>query len=323
MDVLIYGAGAVGLGLASCLLKAGAQVDLLARSNTVKAIAENGLQREGIFGSYSASAATLGCYTSLNEIPVKNYTFILVCTKSFDSEQAAQALSQCPSIAQGSTPIVLSQNGWGNAQIFTQHFPTHRIYNARVITGFQRHEPNHVSVTVHADAIHIGSLFDSPLEAIAALAQGITQGDIPCEITPTIDRDLWAKMLFNCTLNPLGAILDVPYGALAEHSSTRDLMDPIVAEIFTVCAAAGYQMHWETPEAFLEIFYGQQVPDTARHRSSTLQDIKAGKRTEIDALNGQIIALSRTLNIDVPYNRAVYRLVKFLEKRQEARMKDE
>jgi 2-dehydropantoate 2-reductase len=77
--------------------------------------------------------------------------------------------------------------------------------------------------------------------------------------------------------------------------------------------AAGYRTHFQTAETFLDVFYRKLVPDTAEHRSSTLQDIKAGKRTEIDALNGAVIELSKKLGIDVPYNYVAYNLVKFLE----------
>jgi 2-dehydropantoate 2-reductase len=147
------------------------------------------------------------------------------------------------------------------------------------------------------------------------LAASIAIGDIPCQTTDTIEKDLWAKMLFNCTLNPLGTILDVPYGALAGHDSTRDLMDRIVEEIFRVLQATGYKTHWTEPTGFLEVFYGRLIPDTALHRSSTLQDIRLGKRTEIEALNGAVIRLAQRHGLDVPCNLAVYHLIRFMESR--------
>ena len=122
-------------------------------------------------------------------------------------------------------------------------------------------------------------------------------------------------MLYNCALNPLGAILDVPYGALALHELTRIIMNQIVREVFGVIGAAGYRTHWNSPERFLDVFYNKLVPDTAEHKSSTLQDIKTGKKTEIDALNGAVIQLAEKHGIDVPYNRFAYNTVKFIEKK--------
>ncbi len=313
MKALIYGGGAVGLGIASCLLKSKTQVDIVARENTVSALRKNGLVRTGIWGDYSAEPETFGSYTSLSEITTKDYDYILVCTKSFDSFEAAKDLSQYDFLLGERTKIVLFQNGWGNAEAFSSFFDKEKIYNARVITGFRRPKANEVTITVHADSIHIGSLFNEDLECIEELCESIAKGGIPCEATSNIEKDLWAKMLYNCALNPLGAILDVPYGELAEHEFSRIIMKGIVEEVFDVIEAAGHETHWQTPQDFLEVFYRKLVPDTAKHESSTLQDILAKKKTEIDALNGAVIKLAEKHEVHVPYNLAVYNIVKFIE----------
>jgi 2-dehydropantoate 2-reductase len=313
MKVLIYGGGAVGLGIAGFLLKSKAQVDIVARESTVSALRKHGLVRTGIWGDYYAEPAAFASYTSLSEIKIKGYDYILVCTKSFDSSDAAKDLAQYDSMLSDKTKIVLFQNGWGNAEIFLSFFDKEKIYNARVITGFSRPKANEVTITVHADSIHIGSLFNEDLVCIENLCQSIDKGGIPCQATSNIEKDLWAKMLYNCALNPLGAILDVPYGVLAEHEPSRIIMKGIVEEVFEVIKATGHQTHWQSPKDFLEVFYNQLVPDTARHKSSTLQDILAKKKTEIDALNGAVIKLAEKHEVHVPYNSAVYNIVKFIE----------
>jgi 2-dehydropantoate 2-reductase len=313
MKILIYGAGSVGLGIASCLLKSGARVDVVARQGTVDSLHLNGLERTGIFGDFKAPPSAFGAYTSLDEITNGPYNYILVCTKSFDSLGAAQDLYRHRRLITEATKIVLFQNGWGNAEKFTSFFRVHQIYNARVITGFGRPKKNKVVITVHADSVHIGSLFSGDLACMEKLCELISAGDIPCQITQDIEKDLWAKMLYNCALNPLGAILDVPYGRLAESEFTRMIMDAIIKEVFSIIAAAGYRTHWQYPADFIEVFYEKLIPDTAEHKSSTLQDILAKKPTEIDALNGAVIKLARPREIAVPYNLAVYNMVKFLE----------
>jgi len=313
MKILIYGAGSVGLGIASCLLKSGVCVDVVARPETVDGLRLNGLVRTGIFGDFEVPPSAFGAFTSPDKITDGPYDYILVSTKSFDSLGAAQDLYRHRRLIGKATKIVLFQNGWGNADKFTSFFSSDRIYNARVITGFVRPMPNVVDVTVHADSIHIGSLFGGDLSFIHKLCELISAGDIGCEPTENIEKDLWAKMLYNCALNPLGAILDVPYGRLAESESTRMIMDAIVKEVFAVLAAVGYSTHWKTPADFIEVFYDKLVPDTAEHKSSTLQDILAKKPTEIDALNGAVIELARSHEIAIPYNLAVYNMVKFLE----------
>lgn len=272
-----------------------------------------GLLRTGIFGRSHAEPGTFGACTTLAELDRGGHDFVLVCTKSFDSDAVARDLAEHSDVADGDAKFVLFQNGWGNAEVFARHFAPPRIYSARVITGFQRHQPHEVAVTVHADAIHLGSLYVEDVAVLTDLCQAIAAGGIPCELTPDISKDLWAKMLYNCALNPLGAILHVPYGALAAQETTQILMNSIITEVFEVMSAAGHRTHWEGPEGFIETFYERLVPDTAEHESSMLQDITAGKRTEIDALNGAVLKLAEAQQRAVPHNRSVYNLIKFLE----------
>ena len=151
MNILLYGAGAVGLGLASCLLKAGERVDLIGREETVSALKSNGLQRTGLFGDYQTTPESFGAYASLKDLPKAEYDFILVCTKSFDTRSAAEQIAGFPLLKNASTPIVLCQNGWGNAEIFAEMFSRDRIKSGRVITGFRRPHKHQVDITVHAD----------------------------------------------------------------------------------------------------------------------------------------------------------------------------
>lgn len=313
MNILIYGTGAVGLGIASCLLQSAEPVTLIGREDTVAPLNSHGLIRTGIFGNISCKPEIINASISLKTISPVCYDYILVCTKSFDSLNTARYISSYPSLVNENTKIILFQNGWGNAEVFTEFFPEQQIFNARVITGFCRPEKNHVDITVHADAIHIGSLFSRNLSGLEYLCSLITTGGIPCEISYEIEKDLWAKMFYNCSLNPVGALFGVTYGVLGEWEQTRAIMNDIIMEAFHVMEQSGYTTHWATGQEYLNIFYSKLIPATASHTSSTLQDIRAKKRTEIDSLNGAIIALAKKRNIPVHCNRMIYNMIKFLE----------
>jgi len=335
MKALIYGGGAVGLGVASCLLSSGEEVDIIAREGTVSALRRDGLVRTGIFGSVEFGAEMFGAFASLDELlrgaglRVRDgdihieggpgYDYILICTKSHGSPAAAADLSRRPDILAPAGKIVLFQNGWGNTEIFNEHFPRDQIYSARVITGFQMTANNVVDVTVHADSIHLGSLFGSDLSPMVPLAEAICRGGIPAEVVTDVGKDLWAKMLYNCALNPLGAIFGVPYGVLGEDASSRELMEEVIGEIFSVMEASGYETHWPAPEEYIAVFYEKLLPPTAGHESSTLQDIRAGKPTEIDALSGAVVRLGEEAGVPTPTNWALYKMVKFMEGRSRNR----
>jgi 2-dehydropantoate 2-reductase len=314
MNILLYGAGAVGLGLASCLLKNGERVDLIGREETVAALKQNGLQRTGLFGDCTAAPESFGAYTSLSELTPTDYDFVLVCTKSFDTRTSADQIAGIPYLKNENTPIVLCQNGWGNAEIFAEQFPKSRVKSGRVITGFRRPQKHQVDITVHADAVHLGSLFNEDVSGLESLSAAIDAGGIPCEVTSTISKDLWAKMLYNCMLNGLSTVFDVPYGLLGESPHTRELMEIIAHEVYAIMTAAGYATHWDSAEDYIDTFYKHQLPPTYNHEPSMLQDIRAGKRTEIDALNGAVVQLGQQHGIATPTNNTVTRMIQFMEK---------
>jgi 2-dehydropantoate 2-reductase len=314
MNILIYGGGAVGLGLASCLIKSQEKVDIIARKPTAESLQKNGLVRTGMFGTFHAAPNQFRTFESVDELRSETgYDYILVCTKSYDSDNVAKSLADKPSIEGKNTIIVLCQNGWGNTETFSFYFDNTKLFNARVITGFSRPSPNHVEITVHVDSIHIGSIFAVPADGLKNVCTSISKGGIPCELTNHITRDMWSKMLYNCALNPLGAIFNVSYGKLGESRHTRLIMKKIIEEIYLVLESTPYQTNWSTADEYLDIFLNTLIPATAKHEASTLQDIKAKKRTEIDALNGAVVKLGKQHGVDVSTNEMIYEMIKFKE----------
>ena len=90
-------------------------------------------------------------------------------------------------------------------------------------------------------------------------------------------------------------------------------MEAIVNEVFAVMWAMGYETHWVNSHAYLEEFYGKLLPSTYEHESSMLQDLRAGKVTEIEAINGVVVREGQKRNIAVPYNIMVSNFVQFLQ----------
>ncbi len=319
MDVLVYGAGAVGMGLASALRAAGGSVRIVARPETAAALRASGLLRTGVFGEHRAAAGSFEVAERLGDLAQHPADATLVTVKSFDSEAAAADLSTSPIASRG---VVLCQNGWGNAERFVPHFGEDRVWNARVITGFTRPEPHHVHVTVHAEPVHMGSLFGRDPAPLSPLCEAIARGGLPCETTPHVGRDLFAKLLYNGTLNPLGAICGVAYGELGRSAHTRGLIAEVAREIFAVMTAAGHDTHWPTAEAWLADLHERLLPPTAAHESSMLQDLRAGRPTEIDALLGEVVRLGQALGLQAPTCAALEAIVRFLEERGSAKLSE-
>lgn len=136
------------------------------------------------------------------------------------------------------------------------------------------------------------------------------QAGLNVEGSRSIRSNLWAKTLYNCALNPLGAILDVPYGALAE-THTWAIIECIIAEAWAVCHAERITLPWATAAEYLDYLRSMQLPATADHNSSMLQDIRNGKVTEIDFINGAVVRLGELHAIAVPVNRTLVEMIRF------------
>ena len=317
MRVAIVGAGAVGLGIGSFLLAAGSEVRFVVRdADDRRILARRGLSRLGIFGAAESPAGAFSLANGVEDLRGSELDYLLVCSKTTSSRDIAEALGDIWRDFQAPPPVVLCQNGWGNAEIFGERIPPASVFNARIITGFRRNAPNSVEITVHAEPIHLGSRLGGPLGVLQPLRNALASTGMPCELSGSIERDLWAKMLYNCALNPLGALLGVPYGELAASESSREIVEAVIREIFQVLPPAGYATHWSTPAEYLHTFYADLLPPTAAHESSMLQDIRAGRRSEIDALCGAVSRLGAQHGIATPVNGALSELIHALETNQ-------
>ena len=313
MNILVIGSGAVGIGIGSSLLSQGVNISFLASKNTARKMKEDGIKRTGLFTNYTFNPQEFNVYESYEEIPKKTFDYVLITSKTTSNDDISKKLNENRDILKDDFTILIIQNGFGNDQLFLRYFKTTEIYCARIITGFTRPERNISEVTVYTEPILLGSLQGENIEHLKIIADKITASGIKCELSYELDKYLWAKMLYNCSLNALGAILDVTYGKLTENEYTKEIMNNIIDEIFDVIAASPYETLWNTPDEYRKIFYTKLVPDTYNHYSSTHQDIKRKIETEIDTLNGKVIELGEKYGVDVSTNKLIYNLIKAIE----------
>jgi 2-dehydropantoate 2-reductase len=190
---------------------------------------------------------------------------------------------------------------------------------ARVIFGAEIPEPGCARVTVNADDVLLGEPF-LPVnrQLLVALREDLSLSGIPCRIVSKDDiwAAIWGKVLYNCSLNPLGALLEVTYGKLGENAETRGIIKVIIEEIFHVMRAKGVKVPYQDADEYYHYLMERQLPPTVDHRASMLQDILLGRQTEIDALNGAISLYARDYGISAPYNDLLTALIKFKEKKK-------
>ncbi|MCK9441439.1 MAG: ketopantoate reductase family protein [Methanothrix sp.] len=310
-DYLIYGAGAIGSVLGGFLHKIGRSVTYVGRGEHFRSFSEKGLRITGIWGEHQVPVEEVQILST--HVPKKQFSIILLCVKSKDT-QASVAQAK-PLLKEGGI-MVSMQNGLNNWEAIASSVGEDRTVGARVIFGAEILDPGHAKVTVNADDVLLGEPFlpvNRPL--LEALQEDLSLSGIPCRIVSKDDiwAALWGKVLYNCSLNPLGALLGVAYGKLGKNAQTRGIIKVIIEEIFLVMRAKGIKVPYQDADEYYHYLLERQLPPTVDHRASMLQDILLGRQTEIDALNGAISQYARDYGVCTPYNDLLTALIKFKE----------
>jgi len=308
MRILIYGLGALGSAFAGFLKKAGFEVYAVGRKRLIEPIKKSGLKITGIWGEHQVDLKEV--YETVEELPLKDFDLVILTVKSYDTEKALEDLKKV-----SFKYLLLAQNGYGNYEKTVEVFGKEKVILGRVIFGAEIPSPGEVKITVIADDVVIGNpdgaIKEKELQKVANI---LNSAGIPIRYSPDVYKYLWDKILYNSALNPLGALLETNYGTLAELPETRHIMNQIIDEIFAVCKAKGIELFHKSPEEYKKLFYEKLIPPTAEHYPSMYWDIKAGKRTEIEALNGAIVRLGREVSVPTPVNETITNLIKAKEK---------
>jgi len=295
MKIAIMGAGAVGCYYGGMLARAGHDVVLIGRPRHVQSINRDGLLLET--ASFNERVQLTAC-TDGNG--AKDADIVLCCVKTSDTAQAASEMA--PFLKPGAV-IVSLQNGIESPDLLRAQL-RQEVIPAAVYVATEMAGDGHVR---HHGA---GQLVIGQSPHSSEVADMFVGAGIPVEISENIQGVLWTKLIINCAYNALSAITALPYGKLVQHAGVEQVLRDVVDECLAVAARAGV-----TPVG--DVWEGvQRIPKImANQTSSTAQDLKRGRRSEIDHLNGCIVRKGEELGVSVPVNRMLHTLVKIVESR--------
>ena len=302
MDIVMIGSGAMGC-LFAALLAPVARISLCCRSaELAQLVRARGVAIEGLDGQRCEQP--LAAFSSDGQEPLPQAAFdaAIVLVKTPDTDAAGQLAAR---LLRADGMALTLQNGLGNREALAAH-----VGAARVLVGSTAQAS---TLLAPAEVRHAGAGVtmlapqDAAQRACAQQLQALFQAaGMACELTEDADALLWAKLLVNAAINPLGALLRVPNGALAENDDARALMAQVLDEAQAVARALGVAL----PEGdALERVLGV-CQRTAANRCSMLQDVQRGRATEIDAINGAIARLGAGKGVPAPCNATLAQLVR-------------
>jgi len=298
VNVIVYGAGALGSFFGG-LLSTQHQVTLVGRPAHVQAVKREGLRISGETSLVAHPAAV----TSLSEAPDAVHSdLVLLTVKAFHTRQAVEDVA-----AHTSAPLLSLQNGLGNEEAIAEGAGEGRALGGVTTHGVLFVEPGHVRHTGSGDTI-VGELDGSLSPRVRRIADGFSAAGIPTLVSSDIRRDLWRKALVNAAINPLSAVLRCKNGYLLENPHARRVMEDVCEEGSAVARAAGIDVGQDVMDRVTEV-----ATHTRENLSSMLQSLLAGKRTEIDHINGVIVSRGQEEGISTPVNATLISIVRALE----------
>ncbi|NRF65730.1 2-dehydropantoate 2-reductase [Aquincola sp. S2] len=295
MKTAVMGAGAVGCYYGGMLARAGHAVTLIGRAEHVTVMQRDGLRLEA-----QSFDQRIPLAASSDASACAGAALVLVCVKSTDTESAGRLLA--PHLAPGALILSL-QNGVDNAERL-QAVLRRPVLPAVVYVATEMAGAGHVRHNGRGELV-IGPSADS-----AALAAMFGAAGVPVQVSDNVRGALWSKLILNCAYNALSAITQQPYGTLVQGVGVGAVMRDVVDECLAVAAADGVQLPADPWPAVLRI--AETMP---AQLSSTAQDLARGRPSEINHLNGHIVARGAALGIPTPANRVLHTLVRLVEGR--------
>ncbi|MFB6120174.1 MAG: ketopantoate reductase family protein [Halobacteriaceae archaeon] len=299
MHVGVVGGGAMGTLLAARLAAAGTDVTLFDAAPDRARTAREGVHVEG------HDPITVPVDATTDPETARRVAVLVVAVKAHDT---ADAMADADPVYDDETDVVTLQNGLGNGETIAEYVPESNVVAGTTAHGATFLGPGRVR---HAGTgpTRIGRPFAPNGERVTKIAGLLTDAGIETSVVADVRDALWRKVAVNAGINAATALADVDNGAMTEVCAGERLLDAAVSEAVAVGRAAGRDLPDGVVAEAREV-----AAATATNVSSMRSDLRAGKRTEIEAINGELVARGERHGVAVPVNRTLADLVRLAER---------
>ncbi|MBO8171156.1 MAG: 2-dehydropantoate 2-reductase [Bacillaceae bacterium] len=307
MRIAIIGGGSIGLLLASRMQETGAEVKVVTRTEEqADRIQTKGVTLTDLDGHRSTVRMAAHPFSQPAEVPPADWTIIAV--KQTQTEQVIRFLTQWKRHGN----IVSIQNGMGHMERLRAGLDS-PLYMAVTTEGAYRKDRERV---IHAgkgrtwvgrwrdESDDRGQLDQIPDPDLARLLEIFTKAGFEAAQDPQIRHRAWHKLLTNCVINPLTALFDVKNGELIRHPSLMACMKQVFEEGKQVAKREQIKVNDEFWQEIIDV-----CRSTSQNQSSMLQDIRNGRRTEIDFMNGYLVECGNKHHLDMSTNRLLVSMI--------------
>jgi 2-dehydropantoate 2-reductase len=319
MRYAVVGAGAIGAYVGASLARGGADVVLIGRGEKLRAMARDGVRVLSDRGDFAVRPP---CAESCDEVgPVD------VVILALKAHQIAPMLSPIAHLMHDRTLVVSMQNGipWWYFQrhggaldglslrsvdpggLVAAAFDPDRVVGCAVYCSTEMIGPGLVR-HIEGTRFSLGFPGGGTSASLARLSAEMVAGGLKAPILDAIRPEIWTKLLGNVCFNPLSALTRATLGELASDVNVAPIVRTMMRETLAVANCLGIEV---------EVSIDKRIDGARRvgaHKTSTLQDVEAGRPLEIDCIIGAVVELGERLGVEVSATRHVYALTKLLDR---------
>jgi 2-dehydropantoate 2-reductase len=308
LKICVLGASALGCAIGGVLTEGGNEVWLVNRDPAhVDAMNRDGLTMRdaGVERVVRVFAATHARDVDLASGPVE---LVIVLVKSFHTRAVIESAQ---SILGDETLVLSLQNGLGHEDVLAEVVGRDRVLAGKTYAGGVMLAPGHIIVGTQGKETLIGELDGTTSPRVQKVANTFNQAGLHTTVSPDIMVTIWEKLLVNVATGALSGISRLPYGLLYQVPELEACAVAAVAEAMAVAKAGGIHLTTTDPRApWVKAAVGLPF----EFKASMLQSLEKGSITEIDFVNGAVVAQGRKYGVPTPVNQTLVACMKGVEK---------
>lgn len=306
MRIVMFGAGAMGGIYGGLLALDGCDVTFVdTRPALVETLRRDGLRLEGVRGDH-----VIRTHAATDVDGLAPADLVIVFTDSNGTADAARMAAQ---VLKPEGFALTLQNGIGNVETLSAVLGASRVVAGVSMNSGMSPAPG-CSRFTNAGVTAVGELDGRDTQRIRGIARMLGHAGLEAAVVSDAVSMIWSKFVLNCGVNVLSAVTGLRLGEISRTPAVDAIQDRVIDEILAVVQAKGVTLTDPDPRG--------SIKDICRKRfnkPSMLQHVEAGRRTEIDAINGALVREAHALGVPVPVNETLVAVLKGLEKsRQQA-----
>jgi 2-dehydropantoate 2-reductase len=301
LDVLIVGAGAVGSAVAGIIAARDPKAaSVLADEERRRRYAADGFLLNGTRREFPLVTTAQAGAADLIIVAVKNH-------------HLARAVNDMRNHVGPETLILSLMNGISSEDALAAAFGREKVPYAMIL-GIDAVREKNATTFSSLGKIHFGDAVNTPgswTGRVSRIAAFFDRVGVHYVVPENMVKSLWNKFMINVGINQVSAVIGAPYRVFQTDPEAKAVMETAMAEVVSLSKAMGTGLD----ESDIAAWYKTLMGLGPEGKTSMLQDVEAGRKTEVEAFAGTVIELGRAAGVSVPVNTTLYHLIRAIERR--------